>query len=54
VNAEPGFFSPLISELTKNWPNHKTVNVKGLHFLQEDSYDDIGQAIKEFLLDSVF
>ena len=47
-------FSPRILEQTKNWPNQKVVNVKGLHFLQEDSNDEIGQAIKKFLQDSVF
>ena len=54
INAEPGFFSPMILEHTKNWPNQKVVNVKGLHFLQEDSNNEIGLAIKKFLQDSVF
>ena len=54
VNAEPGFFASGILKSTKDWPNHKVVSVKGLHFLQEDSYDEIGPAIKEFLLETVF
>ncbi|XP_077981784.1 coelenterazine h 2-monooxygenase-like [Glandiceps talaboti] len=51
VNGEPGFFSSSITKVTKDWPNHRVVNVKGLHFLQEDSPNEIGTAIVEFLND---
>ena len=53
IHSEPGFFSPWIKEIIKNWPNQKEVSVKGLHFLQEDSPAEIGQAIKGFLTESV-
>lgn len=54
VDAEPGVFAPFIRQMVKNWPNQKSVTVKGLHFLQEDSPDEIGQAIAEFLKNDVF
>ena len=49
IDGKPGFFSPLIRRVTADWPNQETVQVKGLHFLQEDSPDEIGQAIRKFL-----
>ncbi|XP_033098368.1 coelenterazine h 2-monooxygenase-like [Anneissia japonica] len=49
INAEPGFFSSGIRKVTENWPNHETLSVKGLHFIQEDSPDDIGKAVHHFL-----
>ncbi|XP_039248495.2 haloalkane dehalogenase-like [Styela clava] len=48
IKSEPGFFSPLIEEKTKNWPNHITKSVKGHHFLQEDSPHEIAKNIHEF------
>ena len=50
VNADPG--SILVGpqrEFCRTWPNQTEVTVKGLHFIQEDSPDEIGQAIAEFL-----
>ena len=46
VNAEPG--SILVGrqrEFCRTWPNHTEVTVAGNHFIQEDSADEIGQAI---------
>ena len=50
VNAEPG--SILVGkqrEFCRSWPNQTEVTVKGLHFLQEDSPTDIGQAVAAWL-----
>jgi haloalkane dehalogenase len=50
VNAEPG--SILVGaprDFCRSWPNQTEVTVPGLHFLQEDSADAIGQAVAEFL-----
>jgi haloalkane dehalogenase len=50
VNAEPG--SILVGaprEFCRAWPNQREVTVKGLHFVQEDSPDDIGRAVAEFV-----
>ena len=49
-SADPG--SILVGpqrEFCRTWPNQTEVTVKGLHFIQEDSPDEIGQAIAEFL-----
>jgi haloalkane dehalogenase len=50
VNAEPG--SILVGaqrDFCRTWPNQDEVTVKGLHFVQEDSPAEIGQAIRAFL-----
>ena len=49
INAEPGAI--LIGpqrEFCRSWPNQEEVTVKGNHFLQEDSPDEIGQAIADW------
>ena len=51
INADPGFFSPQLKKMVAGWPNQKTVTVPGVHFLQEDSPQQIGKAIHEFLSD---
>ena len=46
VNAEPGAI--LIDpqrEFCRSWPNQQEVTVKGSHFIQEDSPDEIGHAV---------
>ena len=50
VNADPG--SILIGnqrEFCRSWPNQKEVTVQGLHFMQEDSPEEIGKAISSFV-----
>ena len=50
INADPG--SILIGsqrEFCRSWPNQTEVTVKGLHFLQEDSPNEIGKAISSFV-----
>ncbi len=50
INARPG--SILVGnqlEFCRGWPNQTAVNVDGLHFIQEDSPDDIGRAVAEFV-----
>lgn len=50
VNAEPGAI--LIGaqrEFCRSWPNQQEVTVKGNHFLQEDSPDEIAAAISSGL-----
>jgi len=54
IDAKPGFFSPFIREYIKDWPNQSIVTVKGIHFLQEDSPTEIGDAITKFLREKVF
>ncbi len=45
INADPGTISPEERDFCRSWPNTTEVTVKGLHFIQEDSPDDIGQAL---------
>ena len=49
VNAEPGAI--LIGpqrEFCRSWPNQQEVTVKGSHFIQEDSPDEIGRAVADW------
>jgi haloalkane dehalogenase len=50
INADPG--SILVGrqrEICRAWPNQTEVTVKGLHFIQEDSPDEIGRAVADFV-----
>jgi haloalkane dehalogenase len=50
VNAEPGaILTGRMRELCRSWPNQTEVTVKGIHFIQEDSPDEIGHAIADWL-----
>ena len=50
INAEPGaILTGAAREFCRQWPNQQEVTVKGNHFLQEDSPDEIGQAISQWL-----
>ena len=54
VNADPGaiLLGPQ-REFCRTWPNQTEVTVTGNHFLQEDSPDEIGQAIRDWYVASV-
>jgi haloalkane dehalogenase len=46
VNAEPGaILVGAQREFCRSWPNQTEVTVKGSHFIQEDSPDQIGEAL---------
>lgn len=50
INADPG--SILVGsqrDFCRTWPNQSEVTVKGTHFIQEDSPNEIGTAIADFL-----
>ena len=50
VNAEPGsILTGRPREFCRTWPNQTEVTVKGIHFIQEDSPDEIGGAIAAFV-----
>lgn len=52
INAEPG--SILVGaqrEFCRTWPNQKEVTVSGLHFIQEDSPDEIGRAVADWMVE---
>jgi len=50
INAEPGAI--LIGpqrDFCRTWPNQTEITVPGIHFIQEDSPDEIGQAVAQFV-----
>jgi len=50
INADPGaFLVGYARDFVRTWPNLKEVTVKGAHFIQEDSPDEIGEAISDWL-----
>jgi haloalkane dehalogenase len=50
VNAEPGaILTGAQREFCRTWPNQTEVTVPGIHFVQEDSPELIGDAVAEFV-----
>ena len=50
INAEPGaILTGPQREFARSWPNLTEVTVKGSHFIQEDSPDEIGEAITNWM-----
>jgi haloalkane dehalogenase len=50
INAEPGaILTGRARDFCRTWPNQQEVTVSGKHFIQEDSPDEIGQSIAEFI-----
>jgi haloalkane dehalogenase len=50
VNAEPGaILTGRARDFCRTWPNQTEVTVAGAHFVQEDSADEIGQAVAEWI-----
>lgn len=50
INAEPGaILVGAQREDCRRWKNQREVTVKGRHFIQEDSPDEIGSAVAEWL-----
>ena len=49
INADPGaILTGPQREFCRSWPNQTEVTVRGIHFIQEDSPDEIGVAIREW------
>jgi haloalkane dehalogenase len=54
VNAEPGsILTGPQREFCRGWANQREVTVRGTHFIQEDSPHEIGEAIAEFVKNTV-
>ena len=50
INADPGMLLTGSSrDFCRKWRNQTEVTVKGLHFIQEDSPDEIGAALSQFV-----
>ena len=46
IDADPGaILRGAARDFCRSWPNTTEVQVKGIHFVQEDSPDEIGQAV---------
>jgi haloalkane dehalogenase len=51
INGDPGTsISGRLREFCRTLPNQREVTVKGLHHLQEDSPNEIGTAIRDFVI----
>lgn len=49
VNAEPGaILRGSQRDFCRRWPNQREVTVAGIHFIQEDSPDEIGRAVADW------
>jgi haloalkane dehalogenase len=50
IAGEPGaIIKGRVLEFCRTWPNQTEVTVKGIHSLQEDSPDEIGKALRQFV-----
>ena len=49
IDAEPGaILRGRPRDFCRSWPNQQEVTVKGIHFVQEDSPQEIGEAVAAF------
>ena len=49
INAEPGAITTgRIRDFCRSWKNQTEITVKGIHFIQEDSPDEIGNTISSW------
>ena len=50
IDADPaGFLIGAQREFCRRWPNQQVVTVRGSHFLQEDSPEEVGEACARFV-----
>ena len=50
IRADPGaILRKAVLDLCRTWPNQEEITVKGTHFIQEDSPDEIGRAVADWL-----
>ncbi|HSS25019.1 MAG TPA: haloalkane dehalogenase, partial [Mycobacterium sp.] len=50
INAEPGaILTGRIRDYVRTWSNLSEITVPGVHFIQEDSPDEIGSAVAQFV-----
>ena len=51
INADPGsiLVGPM-RDFCRSWKNQTEVTVAGLHFVQEDSYDEIGTSLRDWIV----
>ena len=50
INSEPGaLLTGRAREFCRSWPNQREVTVPGIHYVQEDSPNEIGRALHAFV-----
>lgn len=49
LHAEPGFLAQVYADTCRAWPNQREVTIEGIHFVQEDSADAIGEALRDWI-----
>ncbi len=50
IAAEPGaLLTGRAREFCRTWPNQREVSVKGIHYVQEDSPNEIGRALQDWV-----
>jgi haloalkane dehalogenase len=50
INAEPGaLLTGRARDFCRTWKNQREVTVEGIHYIQEDSPDEIGIALRDFV-----
>jgi haloalkane dehalogenase len=50
INADPGaILRKDMLDFCRTWPNQEEITVKGIHFVQEDSPDEIGRGVADWL-----
>jgi haloalkane dehalogenase len=50
IRAEPGYLlANRLYDFARTWPNQTEVTVKGAHFIQETTPDEVGSAIADFV-----
>ena len=47
--AEPGFLTGVYAERIAGWPHLTERSIRGIHFVQEDSGDEMGRLVAEWL-----
>ncbi len=51
IDAEPGMIlKGTVADYARTWKNQSEASVKGLHFIQEDSPDEIATAVRDWLV----
>jgi haloalkane dehalogenase len=49
ITGDPGQTTKRVLDIARSWPNSSEVTVKGIHRLPEDSPDEIGRALSDFI-----
>ena len=50
VNGDPGFLlTGALRTFCRALPNQQEITVRGTHFIQEDSPDEVGRAVADFV-----